>query len=323
MEILGAGSHNLVEKKSYEPLMELAPIVLFVYNRPEHTRRTLEALANNDLADKSRLYIFSDGPSEPSSSLELEKITEVRKVIRERNWCKKIHIVERPGNLGLADSIIGGVSEVVNQYGKIIVLEDDMITSPGFLQFMNDALNEYHVDEEVMHISGYMFPIKGDLPETFFFNVTSCWGWGTWQRAWQHFKGDTRQLYQEIIHSGQVDRSNVEGQYDYLEELRMNLDGTIKTWAVKWYASMFLNKGLSLHPRRSLVDNIGVDGSGINSAITDRFKVKKLASSIEVTRIEKVESLVARNRIKQFYQSSLKPDLGTRIKSRIKSIFSN
>jgi GT2 family glycosyltransferase len=149
---------------------EFAPIALFVYNRPVHTRRTLEALARNPEANRSHLYIFSDGPKADASQADLEAIEEVRRIIRERDWCGEVSIAEADRNYGLAQSIRGGVTKVVNQWGRIIVLEDDIETSPGFLDYMNRALEVYNKDAQVMHIGAYV-PRSGcplPLPSTFF-----------------------------------------------------------------------------------------------------------------------------------------------------------
>ena len=149
----------------------LAPIVLFVYDRPWHTNQMLDSLAANKLADQSVLYIYSDGPKENSTIEQLKRINDVRELIRERKWCKEVNIVESKKNKGLANSIVDGVTEIVNRYGKIIVLEDDLVLSKGFLKYMNDSLSFYQNNNEVMHISGYMEPVNSNLPETFFLIV--------------------------------------------------------------------------------------------------------------------------------------------------------
>jgi len=166
--------------------MIFAPIVLFTYNRPWHTRRTIEALQKNHLASESVIFIFSDGPKTEEDE---PKVEEVRKFLKTIQGFKQIEIIEREKNWGLAKNIIDGVTKVVNEYGKVIVLEDDIVTSPSFLKFMNEALNRFEDKEKVMHISGYMYPIKTEgLPDTFFIKPTSCWGWATWKRAWKFFE---------------------------------------------------------------------------------------------------------------------------------------
>ena len=140
--------------------MILAPIIVFAYNRPYHLRQTLEALSENDLSDQSNLIIFCDGPKNNASPEQLEAIKEVRSIAHAKKWCKKVIVEESEYNKGLADSIVNGVSSVVEEYGRVIVLEDDIVTSRGFLKYMNDALELYEHDDQVMHISGYMYPLS-------------------------------------------------------------------------------------------------------------------------------------------------------------------
>lgn len=148
-------------------MQHFAPIALFVYNRPEHTRRTLKFLKQNLLADESRLFIFSDGAKDGN---HLHEVAEVREIIKSVDGFKSVEVIERKTNLGLADSIIEGVSMLTGKYGKVIVFEDDLITSPYTLQYFNDALNCYQKEDKVMHIGAYMYPIETEgLPETFFF----------------------------------------------------------------------------------------------------------------------------------------------------------
>src|SRR5664280_538345 len=139
--------------------MDLAPVVLFVFNRPEHSKRTLQSLALNKIAEQSVLYIYSDGPRENESFEGFAKICEVRKVIREKKWCGQVHLIESDINKGLAASIISGVGELLKRFENVIVLEDDLIVSENFLAFMNLALTLYKQNKEVMHISGHSFPI--------------------------------------------------------------------------------------------------------------------------------------------------------------------
>lgn len=288
-------------------MQTLAPIALFVYNRPWHTRQTLEALAANELADQSVLYVFADGPKADATEEQKERIRQVREVVRSRQWCKEVHIVERQRNWGLADNIIDGVTQIVNQYGRIIVLEDDLVTSPGFLRYMNDALECYADEPRVMHISGYMFPVKGQLPATFFYNANSCWGWATWARAWQHFINDPLYLYKQVTKSKKAVRKfNINNSFPFLSQLEANMLGKTKTWAIRWYASFFIRKGFALHPYPSLVNNIGHDNSGENCTLQDDFHWATLAESIPVKPQAIRESRKARQLMQQFYRYQLK-----------------
>jgi hypothetical protein len=284
----------------------LAPIVLFVYNRPWHTRQTLEALSKNDLAGESILYIYADGARAGASEEELKKIDEVRAIAREKAWCKEVHLIEQPVNKGLADNIVSGVTEVVNRYGKVIVLEDDIVTSSGFLKFMNNALDLYEDSDKVFHISGYMFPVSIELPDTFFYNQASCWGWATWARAWRYYNPSAEELKVSLLNGHDISHFNLNGALDFFYQLQANIEGKLKTWAVKWHASVYLQNGLCLHPKVSLVQNIGMDGSGVHSDVNDSFEIV-IGREVKVYTVPLVENQKARKAVESFYRSIRKP----------------
>ena len=246
----------------------LAPIALFVYSRPRHTRAAVEALAANTLAGRSELHIFSDAPG---SDRHIAAVREVRDYINGVAGFAAVRITERERNFGLADSIVDGVTRLVNQYDRIVVVEDDLITSPHFLEYMNRALDLYRDEERVMHVAGHMLPINPDgLPESFFMRQSSCWGWGTWAGAWKHFRRDSAELL-DSFSAEDISRYNLEGAMDYWAQIQANHAGTLRTWAAFWYASVFRRGGLCLHPRTSLVRNIGHDGSGENCGGNNRL----------------------------------------------------
>ncbi len=256
--------------------MDLAPIILFVYNRPEHTRQTIQALQQNALADKSELFIFSDGPKTPAAE---SSVNEVRSYLRSIEGFKSINIIERERNFGLADSIITGITEIVNQYGKVIILEDDLITSPFFLRYMNEGLIGYQNEERVMEISGYMFPVElKHQGDTFFFPFTSIWGWATWQRAWKYFD-PTLSGYETLKRSRKLKkRFDIDNSYPFFNMLEAQLKGEINTWDIGWYLSVFMVNGLTLFPLVSFTRNIGFDGSGVHCSQEDIFKSSTLVS---------------------------------------------
>ena len=235
-----------------------APIVLFVYNRPAHTRRTVEALLTNKPASVSSLIVFSDGAK---SEEAVPLVAQVRDYIDKIEGFNSVTVVKRDKNWGLAGSIIDGVTQVVNQYGKIIVLEDDIITSPYFLDYMNDALDLYENEEKVASVNAYMYPIEG-LPETFFLRAADCWGWGTWRRAWALFEYDGSKLLHEVKRLGLVDIFNFGGTYPYSKMLKDQVRGKNDSWAVRWAASVLINNKYGLYPGKSMVENIGIDGTG-------------------------------------------------------------
>lgn len=288
--------------------MKLAPIILFVYNRLWHTEQTLRALMANELAVESELYIYADGPKPNATDEQLQKIHEVRQLIRQEQWCGKVHIVESEKNKGLADSIIGGVTEIVNKYGKIIVLEDDIVPTMGFLRYMNDALEMYKDDEQVMHISGYIYPHTSKIrTETLFLKVYSCWGWGTWQRAWKYFESDVDVHLQHYSTQEEIRYFNIDGHMPNYWQLVANKNGDIYTWAVKWYASWLWAGGYALFPRHSLVYNSGFDGTGEHCNANDTQLNKTRVDTINVYRIPIVEDLKVRKSIDDEFKKSRRP----------------
>lgn len=284
-------------------MSEYSPIALFVYNRIKHTRITIDALKANTDAEFSELYIFSDGNK---SDRDYESVKNVRNYIKNVNGFKSVKIIERDRNYGLAESIVDGVSLLCKKYGRAIVLEDDLITSKYFLNYMNSALNEYKDEYRVMHISGYMFQVKAkDLPATFFIRPTTCWGWATWNRAWSKYSKNPVELIKSFTEEDKKE-FNMENSYDYWSQVLMNANGEINTWAVFWYASVFKENGLSLHPSISMVRNIGHDGSGTNCNETRLFDVKLENRKISVNREKIAENKLAREAT-IFYFQSIKP----------------
>lgn len=274
----------------------LAPIVLFVYNRPWHTRKTLESLEANDLSKESELFIYADGPKENATSEQLEKIKETRSLIREKNWCGKINIIEREKNMGLANSVITGVSEIINKFGKVIVLEDDLLLSKNFLRYMNDALNLYEKNDKVMQVSGYMFPVEISVKEdAFFLPFTTSWGWGTWKRVWDKFD-ETGGGFEILKKDRDLRRKfNLDSSYPYFKMLKFQQKGKVDSWAIRFYLSVFLKNGLTLYPKKTLVNNIGFDGSGVHcessvnqSVIDYSFIVNSFPDSFKVN--EKIKN---------------------------------
>lgn len=258
--------------------VEYAPIVLFIYNRAEHTQKTLEALAQNILADQSDLFIFADGPKENASEEQLLKIKKTREVAKSQKWCKEVTVIESEKNKGLAASVIAGVTEIVNKYGSVIVLEDDLITSPYFLKYMNDALNVYKDEEKVACIHGYVEEHTKKLPETFFLKGADCWGWATWKRAWDIFNPNGKELLEQL-HANKCEKHfNFDNTFPYVKMLEEQIAGKINSWAIRWLSSAYLNDMYCLYPNKSLVINDGFDGSGIHCGEMS-FLQNKLADS--------------------------------------------
>lgn len=261
--------------------MNLAPITLFVYNRLVHTRQTVEALKKNISASESDLFIFSDAPRNTEAT---QAVLQVRDYIANITGFKSVTIIERPINLGLANSIIDGVTSVVNQHGRVIVIEDDLVTSPYFLQYMNDGLNLYEGNEDVASIHGYVYPIDG-LPETFFMRGADCWGWATWKNKWEIFEPDSTKLLNELKRKNLTKSFNLNGAYGFTQMLADQVAGKNSSWAVRWHASAFLCNKYTLHPGKSLVLNIGNDGSGTHCGETDAFSCELCNEVINVSPI--------------------------------------
>jgi len=252
-------------------MQNLAPIALFVYNRPDHTRRTLNYLQKNVLAEESRLFIFSDGAK---TDADQAKVEQVRQLAKEVTGFKSVKVISSKQNKGLANSIIDGVSQLIKEYGKVIVFEDDLLSSPYTLEYFNEALTRYANEEKVMHIGAYMFDLDDkNLPETFFYRIATSWGWATWARAWKDFEPDidklTSQFDKQKIHQFSID-----GTMNFWKQMQEFKTGKNNSWAIRWYASIFLNGGLTLNPSHSLVHNIGHDGTGVHSNIENTYQVK-------------------------------------------------
>ena len=239
----------------------LSPILLFVYNRLTHTQRCVEALLRNPLASESELFVYSDGAKDASQQ---ETVNEVRNYIHSISGFKNIIVIERNENWGLARNIIDGVTTQINQYGRVIVLEDDLVVAPHFLKFMNDALEAYKNEPQVGHIQGCDFTQDPTLPETFLIKWTGSWGWATWDRAWKHFNPNGKALLQELEARKLTYTFDFDGKYGYTRMLRRQIEGKNNSWAIRWNASLFLKGILSLNVGRSLVQNEGFDGSGTN-----------------------------------------------------------
>ena len=267
-------------------MMELAPILLFVYNRPQHVERGLASLLQNAEAKESELYVFSDAAR---TTAEEDAVSQVRKIVHGTTGFKQIHVIERTENWGLARNVIDGVSTIVNQYGRVIVLEDDLVVSPYFLQFMNEALDAYADEPRVGHIQACDFTQDTALPATFLIQWTGSWGWATWQRAWAHFNPDGSSLLRGLEERKLTKRFDFNGTYGFTRMLRRQIAGKNNSWAIRWNASLFLKGILSLNVGRSLVSNEGLDGSGTNSVSGDPYVSHLWMKPLEVKKISPIE----------------------------------
>lgn len=248
---------------------KLAPIVLFVYNRPEHTQRTLEALKENDLAKESELFVFSDGAK---SNNEISKVQKVREIIDNIDGFKNVQVIKANKNKGLANSVISGVTQVINEYGKVIVLEDDLITSKYFLNFMNDALNFYEYKKNIWSISGYTPPIE--IPANYEHDIylsyrANSWGWGTWIDRWNNIDWDIKDFNEFIKDKSKVNEFN-RGGNDMTPMLKEQQKGYIDSWAIRWCYNQYKQKKKTIYPVQTFVNNIGLD-DGTHGSIKKIF----------------------------------------------------
>ena len=292
----------------------LAPIVLFIYNRPWHTQQTVETLQKNELANESELFIYSDAAKNEQAS---ESVNAVREYIKTINGFKEITIILRDKNWGLADSIIDGVTKIVNEYGRIIVLEDDLVTSPYFLKFMNEGLTMYENEDKVASIHGYIYPID-NLPNTFFIKGADCWGWATWKRAWDVFEPNGQKILDELKSRRLEKEADFNNSYSVTQMLKDQIKGKNNSWAVRWYMSAFLKDMLTLYPGKSYVQNIGNDDSGTHCGVSDIFRVE-LSTSNNINRLELVENSDSRKKIEIFFDS-INGTFIQKLKTRIKRL---
>lgn len=282
--------------------MKLAPIILFVYNRKWHTEKTIEALKKNYLAPNSELFIYSDGAK---TSTSLNDVNNVRKYLKTIKGFKNVTIIEKEKNLGLANSIILGVTEVINKYGKVIVLEDDLITSSCFLNFMNNALEYFENEEKVWHISGWSIPINLINDNDIYVNrVMHCWGWATWSNKWQYFDKNTNKIINQFSPSD-IKRFNLDGANNFWMQMVLNRKKKLDTWAIYWYVTIFKNNGLCINPTESFVRNIGFDGSGSHT-FNATYKDNKILNKKKQINFDIVveENIFIISQIKKYYLNS-------------------
>jgi len=253
----------------------LAPIILFVFNRPEHTKKTLEALKNNILAKESNLIIYSDAAKKEDDQ---RKVDQVRQYLKSLSGFKRIKIIERKKNYGLAKSIKHGITEVICKYKKAIILEDDILTSKSFLNFMNDSLNFYKNNKRIWHINGWNYPNFGNSKKDVYADrMMNCWGWATWKDRWDKVSFDVNEILKNF-NKKKIYQFNLNESENFYHHLLANKKEEIKTWAIFWQAAIFLNKGLCIRPNISYTENTGFDNSGVHCSylMINKYKNNKL-----------------------------------------------
>ncbi len=268
-----------------------APVALFAYRRPWHTQEVLDALLRNPLAESTDLIVFIDGPIKEDDQRNVQTVAQIARSV---TGFRSISVHQSSRNRGLSTSIIRGISSVLEQYDRLIVVEDDIVVSRHFLEFMNDALTEYENDCRVASVHGYCYPVKASLPELFFLRGADCWGWATWARAWSHFNPSGQELLDALLSTGQLGDFDLGGSAPFSRLLRGQIEGENDSWAIRWHASAFLDNMLTLYPGKSLVRNIGIDGSGTHSGTRDVFASRLSEEAVSFGRIPILESQAAR-----------------------------
>lgn len=299
--------------------MQHAPIAFFVYRRLAHTRRTVEALLRNTLAPVSDLHVFSDGPR---SEAEAEQVAEVRSYVSQIRGFRSLHLHFRSENAGLSRSIIEGVTWLCEQAGRVVVLEDDLVTSPYFLQYLNEGLEMYEAQPEVASIHAYIYPIRSRLPRTFFIRGADCWGWATWRRGWAGFRPDGAALLAELEGRGMTQDFDFNGTYAFTPMLRDQIEGRNDSWAIRWYASAFLQNQVTLYPGKSLVQNIGHDGTGRHCGPSQSYDVPLSHRPVLLERLAPVEDLRCRQAMERYFYRMDHPSLGMRLRRKMRRVLS-
>jgi len=277
----------------------------------------LDALAGNGLALRTRLFVFADGARRPQDEAKVE---EARLIAASAKGFADVTLVEAKVNLGLSRSIVSGVTLLNNKFGRAIVLEDDIVVSAYFLEFMNDALDKYKDDMRIAAVSGYLPPFNTALPETFFQRDAECWGWATWKRAWSVFNPEGQVLLAELRRRKLLRYFDQDGTSNYVDMLKRQIAGKNDSWAVRWRASVILADMLSLYPGRSLTENIGFDGSGTHSDNSSMWQVKLSQSPIAVGDIPIQHSQEGFEAFKRFNRAHGVNSIWCRAKGRAMSV---
>lgn len=298
--------------------MKYAPIALFTYSRADHTRQAVESLLQNAEAKDSDLYIFSDGPKTEEKRAAVE---ENRKYIHTITGFKSVTIVEREKNWGLANSLIAGITDIINKHGRVIVVEDDLILSPYFLKFMNEALEKYKDEDRIGAISAFVYPVKEKLPNTFFLKYFNCWGWAIWKRSWDLLEKDTKKLlYKMRFRRKEFDLGGGAGNYGNLYCQKV---GLVDSWWVRLYASLFLLDKLTLYPGVSLSSNRGGDGSGTHTKSNckiDAIKVDIADNIIEIDDIKIEQATEVYDIYKNYFMKDTKINVFSQLKSFVRRL---
>lgn len=306
--------HSVIDSTVSGAERAFAPVVVFAYKRPDHLRQTIESLRANAFARETDLIVYCDGAK---NTADAHAVAAVRAYVRSIDGFASVTVREREANLGLANSIIAGVTEVLSVHSRVIVLEDDLRLSAHFLQYMNDALTVYEDDPQVASIHGYTHPVIDALPDTFFMQGADCWGWATWRRGWEHFESDGALLLAELRRRNLTRAFDLNGAYPNTKMLQDQITGKNDSWAIRWHASCYLRGMLTLFPGRSLVENTGNDSSGTHCDTSDVYSLDVAREPVHVSRIPMVPSESAQRVFAGFLRRASRRQVFGRIRSAV------
>ena len=282
--------------------MNISPIVLFVYNRPNLVAKVIRNLKKNSLSKKSDLYIFSDGAKK--NEFDIINVLKVRTYIKKLKGFKKINIIERKRNLGLYENITSGLNFIFKKKKSAIILEDDILVSKYFLEYMNDALKFYQNNNDVGTICGNLPFLNKSLPDTYFLYYQDCWGWATWRRSWKLYSHNSYSLLKNINQNNLKKKFNLDDNYKFSNYLKENIIKK-RSWATNWYASLFIKKKFNLFPGYQMCKNIGFGTMSTNSKMEfDSFDLS--SEKIKIKKIDLQESILGYKELVKFYSKNAK-----------------
>jgi hypothetical protein len=293
-----------------------SPIAIFCYKRKNNLIETINALSNATLADESILYIYSDGPKNETDGII---INDIREYLKQVKGFKEIKLIFSITNKGLAGSIIGGVSEILQMYDSVIVLEDDLLCTPNFLVYMNMALNTYASCDKVFSISGYSFNLKTTFKnsdDAYFLNRGWSWGWATWKNRWCDIDWEVKD-YEEFSKNPRIQREFNKGGSDLTSMLKKQMDGRLDSWAIRWFYHQFKVGGITLYPKKSKILNIGFNAEATNTTGSSSRYEPKIDKSLKQQFVFP-DAIAITNNYQHAFQ--VKMSVLSRIKSRLLSI---
>jgi GR25 family glycosyltransferase involved in LPS biosynthesis len=288
--------------------MNLSPIILFVYNRPEHTQKVVQALLKNELAVASTLYVFQDGLRSNANDEERDRWIATNQYIHSINGFKNIETFVSETNKGCGRSIVSGVTQVLNDHNRVIIVEDDILVSPNYLEYMNQGLNHFEKDERVGSINAYSLQFPFEVPEYYFMYGVNPYGWATWKDRWELYNNDAASLLEKLKAKNSFKNWDFGGTRKMLEScVKSNFEGA---WDVKWYTSLFVNEKLGLFPKTSFSRNIGFDEQATHTQqISEDYQkyqfdsndLNKFEGNISFNQYPVIEDAVLKKNIIHFY----------------------